>query len=123
MKAHSKHLHLARRKMARILDEIYTALLHYGSTDVRLRICREETGLRLAVESDFNAGHLADLRRMGELLQPAVKSPAMVEEFWNLAGEDQYSSESEMALVGQMAGETRFEIVEDQVRIELFVAY
>lgn len=123
MKAHSRHLHLARRKMARILDEIYTALLHDGSTDVQLRIRREEAGLRLTVESDFKPEHLEDLRRMGELLQPAVKSPAMVEEFWGLAGEDAYSSESEMALVGQMAGETRFEIGRDRVRIELFVAF
>ena len=53
MKTHHKHLHLARRKMSRIMDEIYTALLHYGSGEVDLRIVREDNGLRLFVTADF----------------------------------------------------------------------
>lgn len=123
MRVHSKHLHLARRKMARILDEIYTALLHYGSDDVRMRIVKEEEGLRLFVQSDFDPSHRDELRRMGELLQPAVKSPAMVEEFWELAGEDPYTSESEMALIGQMADAIAFTLRETAVEIEVWVQY
>ena len=46
MKQH-KHLHLARRKMGHIIDEIYTALLHYGSREVDLNIVREDKGRRL----------------------------------------------------------------------------
>ncbi len=123
MKPHHRHLHLARRKMARILDEIYTALLHYGSVDVRMRIIKEEDGLRLYVQSDFSPAHMDELRRMGELLQPAVKSAAMVEEFWELAGEDPYTSESEMALIGQMADEVAFVIQGETVKIEVLVKY
>ena len=123
MKVNHKHLHLARRKMSRILDEIYTALLHYGSREVDLRIAREEGGLRLFVEGDFHEDHLEDVERMGRLLQPEVRSAAMVEEYWELAGEDQYSSESEMALVGQIADEASLAIDGLKVRVELFVAY
>ena len=57
------------------------------------------------------------------LLQPAVRSEAMVEMYWELAGEDRYSSESEMALVGQMADSAVLEIGEQLVKIEIFVAY
>ena len=123
MKAHHKHLHIARRKMSRIVDEIYTALLHYGSGEVNLRILREADGLRLFVEGDFHKEYAEDVERMGELLQPAVRSDAMVEMYWELAGEDQYTSESEMALVGQMADAVVFRAGEEQVHIEIFVAY
>ena len=123
MKVHHKHLHLARRKMGHILDEIYTALLHYGSEEVDLRIVREAEGLRLFVKADFHDEYLEDIERMGELLQPAVRSPAMVEEYWELAGEDSYSSESEMALVGQMADDANLSVDGSKVEIELYVAY
>ena len=123
MKTHHKHLHIARRKMSHIVDEIYTALLHYGSEEVDFRISREKEGLRLFVTSDFSAEHLRDIERMGKLLQPAVRNDAMVEMYWELAGEDQYSSESEMSLVGQMAEETRISVEDQRVNIELFVSY
>lgn len=123
MKAHHKHLHLARRKMSRIIDEIYTALLHCGSEEVSLRIQKEKDGLRLHVTSDFNLDYLEDIERMAELLQPAVRSPAMVEMYWELAGEDQYSSESEMALVGQMADSAELSVEGNAVKLEITVAY
>lgn len=123
MKTHHKHLHLARRKMSHIIDEIYTALLHYGSEEVELRIAREPDGLRLFVQADFHAEYRREIERMGELLQPAVRSEAMVEMYWELAGEDQYTSESEMSLVGQMADEAALTIEGKKVEIELFVAY
>ena len=123
MRVHNKHLHLARRKMGHIIDEIYTALLHFGCKDVRMRIVREEKGLRLFVEGSFDPEYLSDVQRMGQPLKPEVRSPAMVEMYWELAGEDQYTSESEMALVGQMADEAELTIEEDCVRIELLVNY
>lgn len=123
MKTHPKHLHLARRKMSRIMDEIYTALLHYGSEEVDLRIARENNGLRLIVKADFLSEHRAHVERMGNLLQPAVRSEAMVEMYWELAGEDRYTSDSELSLVGQMADEAALIIEGNRVEIELFVAY
>jgi len=123
MKNHHKHLHLARRKMSRIIDELYTAMLHYGSEKVDLHISREESGLRLHARADFTPSHLKDIERMGRLLQPAVRSDAMVEMYWELAGEDQYTSESEMSLVGQMADEAKLSIEENIAVIEIFVAY
>lgn len=123
MKAHHKHLHLARRKMSRIIDEIYTSLLHCGSEEVDLRIVREKDGLRLKVQADFNTEHLEEIERMGTLLHPDVRSDAMVEMYWELAGEDQYTGESEMSLVGQMANDATLNIDNNKVQIDLFVAY
>lgn len=122
MKVH-KHQHLARRKMGHIIDEIYNALLHYGSDEVRLDIVREPDGLRLRVDSNFDEEHLSQIERMGSLLQPTVRSAAMVEMYWELAGEDQYTDESEMALVGQMTDEASLQIDGDRLHIELLVKY
>ena len=124
MKKHTnKHHHLARRKMSHILDEIYTALLHYGSDVANLRILREQEGLRLFATSNFVPEHRHHIERMAELLQPAVRSPAMVEEYWELAGEDQYTSDSELALVGQIADEAAVRIEGNRVEIDLFVRF
>lgn len=123
MRGHHKHMHLARRKMGHIIDEIYTALFHYGSEEVDFRISREKDGLRLFVKGDFNREYTDEIERMGELLQPAVRSAAMVEEYWELAGEDRYTSESEMALVGQMADEAALTVDGKCVEIEIYVAY
>jgi len=123
MRKHHKHMHLARRKMSHIIDEIYTALLHCGSGDVDLHIKREEKGLRLMVRSNFSPEHADDISRMGEFLNPAVRSPAMVEEYWELAGEDQYTSDGEMALVGQMTDFAELTVTEGEVVIDLFVAF
>lgn len=122
MKQH-KHLHLARRKMGHIIDELYTALLHYGSEEVSLRILRRKDGLKLLVEGDFDPGYREKILRMGKLLQPEVRSPAMVEMYWELAGEDRYTSDSELSLVGQMADEASLQIEDEKVRIELMVRY
>lgn len=123
MKAHHKHLHLARRKMKHIIDEVYTALLHYGSIEVDLKILREDDGLKLFVKSNFNAQYREEVERMGELLQPEVRSPAMVEMYWELAGEDHNTGESKMSLIGQMADEAALVITGTMVEIEIFVAY
>lgn len=122
MKPH-KHLYLARRKMSRVIDEIYTSLLHCGSEDVQLRIVREAQGLRLFVQADFVPAHRDDVERMGELLHPDVRSDAMVEMYWELAGEDQYTSDSELSLVGQMVDEAALVTEGEKVNIELFIAY
>ena len=45
MRGHHKHIHLARRKMGHIIDEIYTALFHCGSEEVDLKISKESDGL------------------------------------------------------------------------------
>ena len=123
MKHHHKHLHLARRKMNHIIDEIYTALLRAGGEEVSLRILREAEGLRLFAEGDFLEENRGHMELMSEMLRPAVRSQAMVEEFWELAGGDQYTSDSEMALVGQMADDARVIIHERHVEIELVVSF
>ena len=116
-------LHQARRKMSHVIDEIYTALLRAGSQEVDLRISREAAGLRLRASADFAAEHRADLARMGEVLQPAIRNSAMVEEFWALAGGDQYTSDSELTLVGQMVTEVDFRLGETSLALSLFVPF
>ena len=75
----NKHLHLARRKMSHVIDEIYTALLRTGGGEVQLRIIREEGGLRLLAAGDFTLENQHHIQRMAELLQPAVRPPPQVQ--------------------------------------------
>ena len=96
-----KHLHLARRKMCRAIDELYTLLLRSGGEAVDLHIKREAEGLRLL----------------------ASRNVALVEEFWELAGGEQCAGDSELPLVGQMADEARVTVGERRVEIELYIRF
>lgn len=119
----NKHLHVTRRKMSHVIDELYTTLLRSGGQEVRLRILREEGGLRLYAEGDFAEENRSRMERMAQLLQPDVRTPALVEEFWELAGGDQYTSDSELALVGQIVDEAQVTVGENSVTMELFIAH
>ena len=118
-----RHLHLARRKMCRAIDELYTLLLRSGGERVDLHIRREAEGLRLLAEGDCAPAHRQDMERLGEMLQPAVRNPALVEEFWELAGEEDYAGGSELALVGQMVDRASAAVGEGQVELDLFIAF
>ena len=118
-----KHIHLARRKMSRMVEEIYTALLLSGGQRVTLEILREDEGLRLRARGDFDEGRREQVGEMVRLLQPAVRNPALVEEFWELAGEEDYAGGSELALVGQMADRVSASAENGRVELELFVAF
>ena len=118
-----KHAAMARRKMSHVLDEVYTAMFHYGGKEVSLRIIREENGLHLLGQGDFSPEHRQDMERMAELLSPAIRNPALVEAYWELAGGDQYTSDSEMSLVGQMIDRAHVEVGENTVTLDLFLAF
>lgn len=118
-----KHIHLARRRMSHVIDELYTAMLRAGGTEVDLRLVKEEDGLRLFVKGDFSPEHRRDMDRMGEMLQPEVRDMGMVEAFWELAGGDQYTSDSELALVGQIIDGAKVSVGEDTVEMELYMSF
>lgn len=118
-----KHMHTARRKMNHVIDELYTALFRAGGREVDLHLVKEEEGLRLVVSGDFDPEHRHQMERMAEILQPPVRNPALVEAYWELAGGDQYTSDSELSLVGQMLDEARVEIGEREVHMELYLSF
>lgn len=118
-----KNMHMARRKMSHVIDELYAALFHLGGEEVDLRLRKEEQGLRLTVRGDFSPENRRQVERMAEILQPAVRNPALVEAYWELAGGDRYTSDSELSLVGQMLDETQIEILEKEVRMDLYLAF
>lgn len=118
-----KHIHLARRKMNHVIDELYTALFRAGGKEVNLHLVKEENGLRLYVKGDYVEEHRHEMERMAQILQPTVRDPGLVEAFWELAGGDQYTSDSELALVGQMLDSAKVEIGENQVEMELYLSF
>ena len=63
------------------------------------------------------------MERMAKLLQPLVRDPALVETYGELTGEDQYTEQGEIALVGQMLDESRVVVEPGRVKMELYLAY
>lgn len=118
-----KHIHMARRRMSHVIDELYTALFRAGGREVDLRLVKEEEGLRLLVKGDFSPEHRHDMERMAEILQPEVRDMGLVEAFWELAGGDQYSSDSELALVGQIIDDAKVTVGESSVQMELYLSF
>lgn len=118
-----KHIHLARRRMSHVIDELYTALLRAGGREVDLRLSKEEDGLRLFVKGDYAPEHRHEMERMAQMLHPAVRDMGLVEAFWELAGGDQYTSDSELALVGQIIDSAEVTIGENMVEMELYLSF
>lgn len=118
-----KHIHMARRRMSHVIDELYTVLLRAGGKEVDLRLVKEEDGLRLFVKGDYSPEHRHEMDRMAEMLQPKVRDLGMVEAYWELAGGDQYTSDSELALVGQIIDAAQVTIGEDTVEMELYLSF
>ena len=54
---------------------------------------------------------------------PQVRNPALVGAYWELAGRDQYTSDSELALVGQMLDGAEVTVGKDQVELRLYLAF
>ena len=123
MKKHSKHMHMARRKMSHVIDELYTSFFRAGGKEVDLRLIRENDGLRLLVSGDYAPESQHMMERMAEMLQPELRNPALVEAYWELAGGDQYTSDSELNLVGQMLDEAKVTLGENRVEMDLFLSF
>lgn len=118
-----KHIHLARRRMSHVIDELYTAMLRAGGKEVDLRLSKEEDGLRLFVKGDYAPEHRHEMDRMAQMLQPEVRDMGLVEAFWELAGGDQYTSDSELALVGQIIDSAKVTVGEGTVEMELYLSF
>ena len=118
-----KHIHMARRRMSHVIDELYTALFRAGGKEVDLRLSKEEDGLRLFIKGDYSAEHRHDMERMAEMLQPKVRDMGMVEAYWELAGGDQYTSDSELALVGQIIDDAKVELSESVIQMEIYLSF
>lgn len=122
-KKHIKHIHLARRRMSHVIDELYTALFRAGGKEVDLRLAKEEDGLRLFVKGDFSPEHRHEMESMARMLQPEVRDMGLVEAFWELAGGDQYTSDSELTLVGQIIDNAKVTVMENTVEMELYMSF
>ena len=118
-----KHMYRARRRMNHVVSELSHALLLAGGSEIDMRLIREEAGLRLTIEAAVAPEALPGIERMASLLQPAVRNPALVETYGELTGEDQYTDENELALVGQMVDESRVVVETGRVRMNLFLAF
>lgn len=118
-----RRIYRARRRMNHVVSELYHVLLMAGGRDIHLHLTREDNGLRLRLEGDFLPEHQQAMERMAKLLQPAVRDPALVETYGELTGEEQYSGEGEIALVGHMLDESQVTVEPGRVKMNLYLAF
>lgn len=118
-----KRMYRARRRMNYAITELSHVLFMAGGREIGLRLLREEDGLRLLVESDFLPERQREIERLAGLLQPKVRDPALVETYGELAGQEQYTGEGELALVGHMLDAAKVETEPGRVRMDLYLAF
>ena len=109
--------------MARIIDELYNALFLAGANEIDMKMNKTAEGLRLRLVSDFDPQVRHHVEKMGTLLCPEERNIALVETYWELAGGDQYSSDSELSLVGHMLDEADVKLEGNTVQMDLFIRY
>ena len=118
-----KRIQRTRRKMSRVMDELYTALFLSGAKEVQMTVNREEEGYRLRLTADYDRQYRDRLEKLCQLLQPEERNPALVETYWELTGGDPYSDESELSLVGHMLDVASVTVSEERVAMALFMRY
>ena len=112
-----------RKWMNHVISEVDNAIILAGGREIDLRLRKSDDGLRLYLRGDFNPDKREDMLRMAGILQPAVKDPALLATYADLTGDDQYTSDSELTLVGHMLDSAKVEVDEREVRMELYIAY
>ena len=113
----------ARKRMNMVMCEINNAILLTGGHSVDFRLRKEEAGLRLFVRGDFDPNQRHDLLRVQEVLTPPVRDPALVETYWELAGDMMSTGGSQLTLVGHMLDLAKVEVGESVVEMELYLAF
>ena len=118
-----RRMYRARRRMNHVISELSHVLLMAGGQEINLRLNREEDGLRLHLDGYFHPEHQRAMERMAALLQPVVRDPALVETYGELTGEDQYTDEGEISLVGQMLDASSVTVEPGRVKMNLYLAF
>ncbi len=116
-----KNRHLAWAKLTRVVDEICIAMDRAGSVDLEFRMHKAEDGIHIHIQGDYAPEYRDDMENLARLLCPKIRNPALVETYWELAGGDRYTSDSELSLVGQMLSSAHVEVGEREVSMELFM--
>ena len=118
-----KRIFRVRRRMNYVISELNNALFTVGCREINVRLVREEQGLRLYIQGEYAPENQHSVERMAELLQPEIRSPALVETYGELTGIEQYPSDGEIALVGQMLSDAAVKITGNCVKMELFLSF
>lgn len=118
-----RRIHRACRRMNNVMNELSHALLMIGGREIDLRLTREEDGLRLCLEGDYPPERRHEMERLAQLLQPDVRDPALVEAYGELMGEEQYSDEGEIALVGHLLNESSVTVEPGKIKMDLYLAF
>ena len=111
-----------RKKIARIMDEIILFFMIMDATDTQFELQRTDEGYKITVRSDYNPSKRDHLQNLKKFLQ-TEKIEAMEECYWELAGIQDITEGSELAVLGSMIDQSDIRIHDDHVTMELFKHY
>ena len=113
-----------RKKVSRIIDEILRFQFKAGITDTHMDLRKDDEGFHILFTAhcpDGRAGqHAVDT--LNRFLK-VERNEAVENYFWELAGDDEGGSDSELQLIGQMLDAADAHMEDDQMVISMFKRY
>lgn len=88
-------------KINRIINELILFQLNCGCTEIQMTLNKEDDGYRIHFESLASEQCYECAAQLNKFLQ-VERNEAVEDYFWELAGDDEGSDNSELQLIGQM---------------------
>jgi len=107
-----------KKRILKSIEELMLFFFSVGAKDISTHFERKENGYILTVSGDYDPQKIEHLKHLEEHLN-APKDPAVLECFWELAGESDVTSDSELYLVGQMADKAVLNITPERAEVIL----
>ena len=111
---------ITRRKMNKIVDELFTFLSTVGADNIKLQLKKEPDRYELAIHSNYDPALRRKIERLEEMMHPADRYEGLEDFYWELAGNGGEMQDSELQLVAQMVDGAQFAIHESDVFIQLY---
>lgn len=108
-----------KTKINRIISELTLFQLNEGCTQIDMSLTREDNGYQINFKSNIGEGGETAARSLNKFLK-AERNEAVENYYWELAGDDEGSDNSELQLIGQMIDIGSSEIIDGYLVIKAF---
>lgn len=114
-------MHSAQTKINRIISELTLFQLNEGCTEIEMHLTKLPDGYQLNFESNIGSHGAEAAALLNKFLQ-VERNEAVENYYWELAGDDEGSDNSELQLIGQMIDIGEAKINHDKLYISAYKA-
>ncbi len=93
-----KHI---KKRISKTIDEMMLFFFSIGCQNINIQFDKVENGYRITLKGPFDPQKSESIKTLDKYLN-APKDASILECFWELAGESDMNTDSELYLVGQM---------------------